>query len=94
MTLEQHLKAQREKQGLAQGDLAAMLGFNNAQFISNLERGLCRWPARHFPMLSEMLGVDIEKMISMRLVDTEASLRAQLKRGFRRVRKDDKGNLY
>lgn len=44
-TLGKYLKNKRVAAGLTQTDVSSKLGYTSAQFISNIERGLCAPPA-------------------------------------------------
>jgi transcriptional regulator with XRE-family HTH domain len=52
------IKQAREKAGVTQKDLAKVLQVN-AQFISNIERGVCQMPVRHFRLISKTLNLPI-----------------------------------
>ncbi len=80
MTLEQILKQQREKLGLRQADLAAILKLSTVQFISNNERDYSRWPAKYFPVLSEVLEVPVKRMIRLRMKDLKNEIEGEIER--------------
>jgi len=44
-----HWKALREKVGLTQREVSDSLGYSTPQFISNVERGRCRFPVQKLP---------------------------------------------
>lgn len=44
MKLHQELKQYRENKKLSQIYVAKSLGYDSGQFISNIERGMCRMP--------------------------------------------------
>ena len=52
MTLGRRMQLARIKKGLTQKELAEFLGFETAQFISNLERGKAPVPAHIIPRLA------------------------------------------
>jgi transcriptional regulator with XRE-family HTH domain len=69
MTLETLLKKKRIKLERSQKDLAMYLGYGSSQFVSNAERGKCKWPLKNFKLLSKFLEVELETMIKLRAVD-------------------------
>ena len=58
------LKAQREKAGLSQRQVAIELGYTTAQFVSNWERGLI-----NPPMTTMTVLLDLYKMSKKDLTD-------------------------
>lgn len=50
------LKEGREAAELTQKDVSDGLGFTTPQFVSNAERGLCKFPAKHYKELSKLIG--------------------------------------
>lgn len=50
------LKTARKQLGLSQGDVAKKMGYDSAQFISNIERSLASPPIESIFKLSEVLG--------------------------------------
>lgn len=57
MTFGHRMKMARSKKGLTQRELAEVLGFETAQFISNMERGKAPIPAHLIPRLSALLAI-------------------------------------
>lgn len=53
------VKKAREKKGLTQLQLAKKLGYETAQFTSNIERGLCAYPLNKFKRVAKVLDVDL-----------------------------------
>jgi transcriptional regulator with XRE-family HTH domain len=51
------IKSYREEANLAQKDIAQKLGYSNAQFISNWERGLSCVPDKTVKKLCAVLGM-------------------------------------
>jgi len=54
---------------LGQKALALKLGYRSAQFISNIERGLCLLPVKKFNKLSRVLGLDLELIKTAYIAD-------------------------
>ena len=73
------LKQLREKKGLTQADVAKRLGFGNAQFVSNIERGLAKLPVKHFKKVAALYGVPVERLIDLKLKQTEIQLKKYFK---------------
>ena len=58
--LSECLKDAREAKGLTQRELAEMLGYTSAQFISNWERDVARLPLKITPRILRILGIKPE----------------------------------
>ena len=65
------VKTHRKKVGLSQTQLSEILGYQNGQFISNVERGLCSVPLKHAPVLREVLKVKAHELTRALLMDLE-----------------------
>lgn len=57
------LRNARIKKGFTQSDVARLLGYSSAQFISNAERGLCRLPLEAISRLIRLYEMDFEAVI-------------------------------
>lgn len=71
-TLGEALKKARQDKGLSQGEVAKMTEFKNAQFISNIERGLALPPSHLMRLFLKIYEIDLEellKALSLDLVD-------------------------
>lgn len=68
------MKKWREKKGLTQAALAWRLGYSTPQFISNIERGVCRIPISKFRATCKILGIKVEDLIALRVKETEERL--------------------
>ena len=79
MTLETYLKQKRVEADLTQSELAAKLGYESPQFISNAERQKCGYPVAQFPLLAKLLDVSVKDMINMRGEDYKEHMRNQLR---------------
>ena len=51
------LKQLREAAGLSQGDVAKILGYESAQLISNIERGISTFPFKSIKKLAALYKV-------------------------------------
>lgn len=80
----QFFKNARERQGLTQADVAKVLGYDTAQFISNWERGQSYPPIKATRKLSKLYKVpqdDIFNRILTNALDlTVKSLKSEYKR--------------
>lgn len=66
----EYLKKQRMKTEYTQLDVARKCGFVNAQFISNIERGLC-WPTMDLlRTMSDLYSIDPQEIL-YRLMDAK-----------------------
>lgn len=61
-TIGNYTKEKRVAAGLSQVAVAKKLGYGSAQFISNVERGLCGYPLKNLKKLEKVLGVDLKHM--------------------------------
>jgi transcriptional regulator with XRE-family HTH domain len=56
------LRNARTKAGVSQSQLAKMLGYKNAQYISNIERGMCAFPYEAIVKTCEIIGLNVESL--------------------------------
>lgn len=68
------IETRRLSKGLSQKDVADHLGFGSSQFISNMERGLCSLPAKHFKKISKVLGIPTDQLVKTYLADEKVRL--------------------
>lgn len=80
MRLNRYLKKARLKAGLSQRDVAGVLGFRTAQFVSNWERELVAVPVEHFRELSKMYQVPLGKLVRLSVRDFHFGLIDELNR--------------
>lgn len=66
---------------LSQSELSHRLGYKNGQFISNVERGLCSIPLKGLAKLSDVLGIDQDKIKDAILKDFESTVEYYLAEG-------------
>jgi len=67
------VKHQRNLKGLSQDVVAKKLGYKNAQFISNCERGLCSIPWHKWIALNRVLNItkdDFKKAVINDVADS------------------------
>ena len=64
-----YVKGLRVKKGLTQMDVATKLGYANAQFVSNWERGQCLPSVAALTTLSELYDVKLKDLFG-RYMDT------------------------
>lgn len=57
------LKKARQEKGLSQGEVAKMTNFKNAQFISNIERGLALPPNYLMRLFIKIYEVELEYVL-------------------------------
>lgn len=55
----------REKAGLTQKEVSDALGYSTPQFVSNVERGRCRFPVEKLPKLKRLYRLSNNQLIDM-----------------------------
>ena len=65
------IKSIREKAGLSQLEFAKLLGFDNAQFVSNIERGVASLPAKRINKIKSLVNKDL--LLSAYLADVKST---------------------
>lgn len=73
-------KTLREKAGLTQRDVADELGYTTPQFISNVERGRCRYPVEKLSRLKKLYGISTDNLVDLILREERQVILKQLKR--------------
>ena len=63
------IRSKREKAGLSQIELAKALGYETAQLISNVERGICAFPLMKWKRVSKTLDLSLTAMKRLYLKD-------------------------
>lgn len=66
-----YLKEKRVNAKLSQNDVAELLGYTSAQFISNWERGLCSPPMDVLQRLIKLYKADPRHLVQLMLEDNE-----------------------
>jgi transcriptional regulator with XRE-family HTH domain len=70
----------REKAGLTQRQVSDSLGYSTPQFISNVERGRCRFPVQKLPRIKKLYRLSTDQMIDLVLSEEKALLKKVFKR--------------
>jgi len=60
-----YLRASREQAGLTQAELAKVLGYSTAQFVSNWERGISLPPLDVLPVVAKALAIRSQTFIDV-----------------------------
>lgn len=68
------VKEARKNKGLSQSEMGACLGWVNAQFISNIERGISSLPLDKAKKFLKVTGASREEFIRARLADFKERL--------------------
>ena len=76
--LSLYLKAHRQKAGFTQIELSERLGYSTAQFISNIERGICAVPMNVVALYAELCEINKDELLGMLMKDTEKEFRRAL----------------
>ena len=74
-----YLRAHREKAGLSQINIAIRMKYDSAQFISNIERGLCAIPLNLIAIYVDACKINKEEILNFMMKSTEHEIRAALK---------------
>jgi len=71
------VKEAREQKGLTQDQLSKSLGYDNGQFISNVERGKCSVPIKKIKKLAKKTDTTVGDFVGSMVLDyTEKLLKA------------------
>ena len=73
-------KALREKAGLTQREVSDALGYSTPQFISNVERGRCRFPIQKLAKIKKLYRLSVEQTVDLVMADERIVLRKVFKR--------------
>lgn len=69
----------RQRKRLTQMQVAAALGYNSPQMISNIECGKLGYPLAQMPKLIQLFDLDVDKTVCFIVRLTEIELRKELK---------------
>lgn len=69
----------REKVGLTQLELGLKLGYQNGQFVSNIERNIGQLPISKIRLMAKVFKVPMDCLIELKIKDTEQRIRKFLK---------------
>lgn len=70
----------RERAGLTQREVSDALGYTTPQFISNVERGRCRFPVEKLPKLKRLYRLSNDQVVEMIMVDEKRGLLKHFKK--------------
>lgn len=74
------LRSARKRKNIGQKEISEKLGLNSAQFISNIERGICLLPVETAKVLHEMLDIPKSRLVWAYKKDSQAALIAHIKK--------------
>lgn len=72
-------KQLREKSHLTQREVSDALGYSTPQFISNVERGRCRFPIQQLPKIQRLYRISVNQMIEIVLSEERQLLKKVFK---------------
>lgn len=58
-------KSLRERAGLTQREVSDALGYSTPQFISNVERGRCRFPIQKLPKIRKLYRLSVDQVVEL-----------------------------
>lgn len=70
----------REKAGLTQREVSDALGYTTPQFISNVERGRCRFPVEKLAKLKRLYRLSSDQVVEMIMVEEKRGLLKHFKK--------------
>jgi len=73
-------KTLRERAGLTQREVSDSLGYSTSQFISNVERGRCRFPIQKLSKIKKLYRLSTDQMIDLVLAEEKLLLKKVFKR--------------
>ncbi len=76
----QQWKQLREKAGLTQRAVSDALGYSTPQFISNVERGRCRFPVEKLGKIKNLYRLSVKQMIDLIMNEERLGLVKVLKK--------------
>ncbi len=77
ITFGQAFKNARSRANLTQKDIADFLGYDSAQLISNIERGLCYPPIKSLKRVSKKYGFNYETLAGLAVVEKYERLKKE-----------------
>lgn len=72
------LKMARKESDTTQRQVSRALKLSSPQFMSNAERGLCSLPPKHFQKYAKITGVNIRRLISAHVADSNMNLKNEV----------------
>ncbi len=79
--LGKYLRTQREKVGMSQLELGTQLGYGNAQFVSNWERGLASPPPKIIRKLIQLLNIPEKTILNLIIQEQKRFWVSHLRKG-------------
>lgn len=70
----------RERAGLTQKEVSDALGYTTPQFISNVERGRCRFPVEKLSKLKRLYRLSADQVLDMVMSEEKKGLARHFKR--------------
>lgn len=67
-------KSLRERAGLTQRDVSDSLGYSTPQFISNVERGRCRFPVQKLTRIKKLYRLSNDQILDLFLSEEKLGL--------------------
>ncbi len=77
--LSKYLKQMRCRAGLTQKQVAKVLRYESAQFVSNWERGVATPPVAALAVLIKLYGLNLDHLIHLYMSSLKSELHARLK---------------
>lgn len=78
-TIGDYTRKKRLAKGITQAQLAGKLGYTSSQFVSNVERGMCCYPAGKMARLAQTIDADLGHMANVMIAAYSQELREKLK---------------
>lgn len=72
-------KSLRERVGLTQRDVSDALGYSTPQFISNVERGRCRFPVQKLAKIRKLYRLSVEQVVDLFVSEEKLEISKALK---------------
>lgn len=76
--LGNYLRDKRVESGYSQNDVAGILGYKSAQFISNIERGVCSPPMKALKVFMDLYKIPKKEIFELLMVMKASELQNQI----------------
>jgi transcriptional regulator with XRE-family HTH domain len=83
-TMSDRWRVYRERAGLTQRDVSDALGYTTPQFISNVERGRCRFPIEKLAKIRKLYRLSSDQVVEMVITEEKRGLLQHFKRAVKR----------
>ncbi|MBL7555634.1 MAG: helix-turn-helix transcriptional regulator [Bdellovibrionaceae bacterium] len=80
------IRKRRIEMNMTQAQVSGLLGYDNCQFLSTIERGLSKCPVQTLGALSIILNIPQERFISILLTDYKNQLIDSLNAGSKMIK--------